>query len=260
MDALKKIGLQRPEMFFDECSYALSEYRDISIKKGWVHLIGFGFDGTACFRKGARKGPKEIREASYHIETYSPYLDRDTRDIDFIDLGDLPVENSGDITSNWQNASDRFFSLLEEGNNLPDAKFLTLGGEHSISYAPIVSYLRAYPSLCLLHLDAHGDLRSGYQGFKYSHASLIRRVWEHFRKKHLLIQYGIRSGTREEYNFMKNKGTLMRSLNEFIETVKNIPSKRPIYLTLDLDYFDPAYLPGTGTPEPGGKTFIPLSN
>ena len=240
--------LQLPELLFD----GSSERR--SLKRGWPHLIGFGFDGTACFRKGSRYGPDEIREASYHIETYSPYLDRDTTEVDFIDLGNLPVGYSGDITS-WASASGHFFSLLEEGSILQDTKFLTLGGEHSISYAPIVCYLQTYPSLVLLHLDAHGDLRSDYQGFKYSHASLIRRVWEHFGNGHQLVQYGIRSGSKEEYDFMRKEGTLKRSRNEFIETVIDIPSDRPIYLTLDLDYFDPAYLPGTGTPEPGGEDF-----
>ena len=224
------------------------------LKEGWVHLIGFGFDGTACFRKGSRKGPEEIREASHNIETYSPYLDRDITEVDFVDLGDIPVGYPGDLAS-LANASDHVFSLLEEGRVLKNSKFLTLGGEHSISYAPIVCYLQAYPSLMLLHLDAHGDLRPDYQGFKYSHASLIRRVWEHFETGHQMIQYGIRSGTKEEYDFMRQKGTLKRSCDEFIETVINIPTDRPIYLTLDLDYFDPAYLPGTGTPEPGGEDF-----
>ncbi|MCY4523167.1 MAG: agmatinase, partial [Halobacteriovoraceae bacterium] len=237
--------LRKPSIFFDGSD------KDNSLKKGLVHLIGFGFDGTACFRKGARHGPMEIRNASYNIETYSPYLDRDTTEVDFVDLGDLPVKNSRDAASDWQKANDVFSPWLEKGMEL-SVKFLTLGGEHSVSYAPIVSYLRKYPDLVLLHLDAHGDFRDGYQGFKYSHASLMRRVWEHFGKGHRLIQYGIRSGTREEYRFMREKETLKYSLNEFIESVLDISSEHPVYLTLDLDYFDPAYFPGTGTPEPGG--------
>lgn len=240
--------LQRPEILFDG-----SEWGE-SLKEGCIHLMGFGFDGTACFRKGSRKGPCEIREASYNIETYSPYLDRDTSEIHFVDLGNIPVKSSGD-TASFTNACDYIFSLMEEGRVLKDTKFLTLGGEHSISYAPIACYLKAYPSLILLHLDAHADLRPNYQGFKYSHASLMRRVWEHFKAGHQLIQYGIRSGTREEYHFMQKEGTLKQSRNEFIESVIDIPSDRPVYLTLDLDYFDPAYLPGTGTPEPGGEDF-----
>ena len=76
-------------------------------------------------------------------------------------------------------------------------KVMTLGGEHSISYAPIVKYLNQYPDLVLVHLDAHADLRDGFTGFHYSHASIIRRALDHFGPNHELIQYGIRSGTRE---------------------------------------------------------------
>ena len=240
--------LYRPDILFDGCS------EEASLKEGQIHLLGFGFDGTASFRKGSRLGPSEIREASYNIETYSPYLNRDTTEVDFIDLGDIPVGYADD-SATYARACGHIFSLLEEGRVLKNNKILTLGGEHSISYAPIVCYLQAYPNLTVLHLDAHADLRASYQGFKYSHASLIRRIWEHFKHGHQLIQYGIRSGTREEYHFMQKEGTLKRSLNEFIESVIDIPADRPIYLTLDLDYFDPAYLPGTGTPEAGGEDF-----
>jgi agmatinase len=134
-------------------------------------------------------------------------------------------------------------------------KFIVLGGEHSISYGPIVRYLEQYPDMVLLHLDAHADLRDGYLEEKYSHASIIRRVLDHFTDKNTLIQYGIRSSPREEFNWMKENGTLMQSLKECCEKLEAIPDSRPIYLTLDLDFFDPAYMPGTGTPESGGEDF-----
>ena len=222
-----------------------------------VYLIGFGFDGTACFRKGTRKGPQAIRDNSFGIEAYSPYLDLDLEEYDhFYDLGDLPILETENQEEIWSHASDGFYKLFSNKNlEEENIRVVTLGGEHSISYAPIKTYLEQYKDLVLIHLDAHADLRDGYEGYHYSHASIIRRALDHFTNKHQLIQYGIRSGTKEEYDWMKEHKTLCTSLDEFIQRVKEIPSNRPVYLTLDLDYFDPSFFPGTGTPEPGGETF-----
>ena len=145
--------------------------------------------------------------------------------------------------------------MHEKEHILKGAKVLTLGGEHSISYAPISLYLKAFPDLVLIHLDAHADLRDGYEGYHYSHASIIRRALDHFKEGHSLIQYGIRSGTKEEYDWMREHKTIKTSREDFLESIRNIDPKRPVYLTLDLDYFDPAYMPGTGTPEAGGEDF-----
>jgi agmatinase len=227
------------------------------IRANTTHLIGFEFDGTACFRKGTVQGPNAIREVSEGIESYSPYLDRETTALSpIVDLGNLPVGKSNDVDANWQKATDAFFSITE-GIDLKahGVRFLTLGGEHSISYAPIATYLKNFPDLVLLHLDAHADLRDGYLGHHFSHASIIRRSLDHFGPGHQLIQYGIRSGTKEEYQWMREHGTQRTSLEDFLESVRAIDPQRPIYLTLDLDYFDPAYVPGTGTPEAGGETF-----
>jgi len=222
-----------------------------------THIIGFGYDGTACFRKGTRNGPDGLRAVSQDIESYSPYLDVDVHEQnDFYDLGNLQLGTSDDEEQQWQHATDdfdRIFNTVDLAQH--NIRVLTLGGEHSISYAPIRKYLAQYPDLVLLHLDAHADLRDGFLGYHYSHASIIRRSVDHFGPGHQLIQYGIRSGTREEYQWMKKNGTVRTSRKDFLESVAAIPADRPIYLTLDLDYFDPAFLPGTGTPEPGGEDF-----
>lgn len=216
-----------------------------------THILGFCFDGTTSFRPGARFGPSAIREASYGLEDYSPYLDRDTQDYHIVTMGDLPT-----YPSKWH-LSNEFFMEMTEGLDFKQdqIKWLVLGGEHSISYGPIVRHLEHYPDLAILHLDAHTDLRDGYLEEKYSHASIIRRVLDHFTPANTLIQYGIRSGPRQEFNWMKENGTLMSSLKECCEKLEAIPDTRPIYLTLDLDFFDPAYFPGTGTPETGGEDF-----
>ncbi len=225
-------------------------------KKG-THLVGFGFDGTACFRKGARLGPSAIREASYGVETFSPYLNLDLDDTDKLyDLGDLDLGNSSSPEEKWKKGNQELSKLWDKINLKSDEiRLLTLGGEHSISYAPIKKYLEDYSDLLLIHLDAHADLRDGYEGFHYSHASIIRRALDHFGKGHELVQYGIRSGTKSEYKWMREKGTLQTSKEDFFSFIRSIPNERPLYLTLDLDYFDPSYFPGTGTPEPGGEDF-----
>ncbi|MCC5854610.1 MAG: agmatinase [Idiomarina sp.] len=223
---------------------------------GNTYLIGFGFDGTACFRKGTRFGPNGLRSVSEDIESYSPYQDDDLEEKEFFDLGNLQLGDSTDVERQWQHATDDFNRIFDPVDLAASKiKVLTLGGEHSISYAPIVKYLKQYPDLVLLHLDAHADLRDGFTGYHYSHASIIRRALDHFGPKHELIQYGIRSGTREEYQWMRENKTIRTSRKDFLESVAAIPADRPIYLTLDLDYFDPSFLPGTGTPEPGGEDF-----
>lgn len=221
-----------------------------------TYLVGFGFDGTACFRKGTRYGPDGLRAVSEDIESYSPYLDRDLEDYRFYDLGNLQLGENPDVEAQWHYASDDFNRLFADCDLASDQiKIMTLGGEHSISYAPIVRYLQQYPDLVLLHLDAHADLRDGFEGYHFSHASVIRRVWEHFGPEHQLIQYGVRSGTREEYQWMRQQQTQRTSRQDFLRSVAAIAAERPVYLTLDLDYFDPSFMPGTGTPEPGGEDF-----
>lgn len=232
-----------------------------------INMIGFEFDGTACFRKGTRLGPNALRDVSDGIESYSPYLNIDLEDFNFYDLGNLCIANYPSTTeansveqqlieAQWQSATNDFNTLFKDLNlNTNEIKIMTLGGEHSISFAPINKYLTDFHDLVLIHLDAHADLRNGYLGHHYSHASIIRRVLDKFGSHHELIQYGIRSGTKVEYQWMKDNGTLIHNRQQFLQKIEAIASDRPIYLTLDLDYFDPSFFPGTGTPEPGGEDF-----
>lgn len=222
-----------------------------ALYKNSTHIMGFCFDGTTSFRPGARFGADAIREASFGLETYSPYLDLDIEDFSIVDCGNLPI-----YPSKWKITNDYFHGITKDLRLKDDnIKFLVLGGEHSISYGPIRLCLDQYEDLVVLHLDAHTDLRDGYLDEKFSHAAIIRRIYDHMTSKNTLIQYGIRSGLKEEFEFMREKKTLKTSLEELTATLEALPNTRPIYLTLDLDFFDPAYLPGTGTPEAGGETF-----
>ncbi|NKB46620.1 MAG: agmatinase [Legionellales bacterium] len=224
-------------------------------QKAWLpattHILGIEFDGTTSFRPGARFGPNAIRSTAKNLEDYSPYLDRELDPDGAVDMGNLPFYPSRQDL--LHQAFDQLTQSLDwVGQRL---KLLTLGGEHSISWMPITHYLRQYPDLLLIHLDAHADLRDGYLGDKFSHACVIRRVLDHFGAQHQLMQYGIRSGTRAEFEFMRHQHTLRTSLTQFCQDLQQVADSRPIYLTLDLDFFDPAYLPGTGTPEAGGENF-----
>jgi len=263
MDLIKAINIDlNPATMGFECALEKT-----GVFSNTIHLIGFEFDGTACFRKGTKDGPSALRDVSDGIESYSPYLDGDIDGVSFVDLGNLVLHNLDELPelttaapefleSMWQKGTDDFFTLFADVDLVKDnVKVMTLGGEHSISYAPIKTYLEQYDDLALVHLDAHADLRDGYLGYHYSHASIIRRVVDHFGPKHELIQYGIRSGTKDEYVWMNDNKSLIKDRASFLKKIESIPDDRPIYLTLDLDYFDPSYFPGTGTPEPGGEDF-----
>lgn len=222
-----------------------------AIFKNTTHIMGFCFDGTTSFRPGARFGADAIRDASFGLETYSPYLDKDLDDYNIVDCGNLPI-----YPSKWRITNDYFHGITKDLNLQKDKiKFLIFGGEHSISYGPIRLALENYEDLVVIHLDAHTDLRDGYLEEKFSHASIIRRIWDHMDNKNELMQYGIRSGLKDEFEFMKKHNTLSQSLEDLLHKINGLSSTRPIYLTLDLDFFDPAYLPGTGTPEAGGENF-----
>lgn len=221
------------------------------IQKPGAYLLGIGYDGSTSYRPGTRFAPEYIRLASNNLESYSPYLDKDLHDYSIFDLGDLPTYPT------------RFDLIQQEFSNLTQhislvnqqVKLLTVGGEHSISYMPIKKYLEEYPELTILHLDAHADLREEYLGNPHSHACIIRRITEHMGEGHQLIQYGIRSGTKEEFQWMRQHKTRMHSLNECLNNLIELSCSTPVYLTLDLDFFDPSELPGTGTPEAGGESF-----
>ena len=231
------------------CSREVSSYQGPG-----TYLIGLAFDGTACFRKGACGGPRAIRLVSEGIEDYSPTLDKSLLQLqNFYDLGDIdPGEVQGDTALS---AMEQDYNQRLAEWDFGATKMITLGGEHSVSLIPLKLYLQHYPDLLVIHLDAHADLRDGYQGFHYSHASVIYRMLEHFGDGHELVQYGIRSGTRGEYHLMRERKTLCQSREEFFERILSVAPERPIYLTFDLDYFDPGIFPGTGTPEPGGEDF-----
>lgn len=212
-----------------------------------IVLWGIPLDETTSFRRGTCFGPEKIRWASYGLETYSPLLDADLSDISFFDAGDIILPR-GKLEDSLKRVEKLAFEFLKRGY-----KLIALGGEHLISLPLIKAAFKLIPDLKVVQLDAHADLRDIYLGNKLSHASVIKRICEFLPAKNI-YQIGIRSGTREEFAFAKkNTNFFPFDLKKALEALKEI-RKDPLYLTIDIDVLDPAFAPGTGTPEPGGIT------
>ena len=209
-----------------------------------VGLFGVPYDGTTSFRPGTRFGPAAIREVSNGLETYCPQLNLDLEDLAFADLGavDIPFGAPEPVVAMVRKATT---AVLGQG-----LKPLMLGGEHSISCGAVAAVAERYPDLLLVQLDAHADLRDEWLGARHSHACAMRRCLEVLPSGDLL-QLAIRSGTKEEFSELQRTGRRMANVAALGEALASAQG-RPIYLTVDLDWFDPAVLPGTGTPEPGG--------
>lgn len=211
-------------------------------------IFGAPYDGTTSNRPGARFAGKAIRAESFGIETYSPYQDKDLSEISVFDAGELELpfgaaEPVLDIISG-------FVENVLTDNKLP----VMLGGEHLVTLGAFRAVYKKYPDVCIIHFDAHSDLRDDYLGQKLSHASVLRRCWELIGDERI-FQFGIRSGDREEFLWGKNHVFTQKfNLNHLFETAEKLKGK-PVYFTLDLDVLDSSLFPATGTPEAGGIDF-----
>jgi len=214
-----------------------------------IGIFGVNYDGTCSFKPGARFGPEAIRQVSICLETYCPKLDKDLKDVMYVDFGSILID---------KNDSKSVIESVKSATNYLISKSLSpimLGGEHSITRGAIEALVKKYPDLILIQLDAHADLRESYIGNKHSHACTMKRCLEVLPEKKIL-QIGIRSGTKEEFQFMNDNNQLVNFLpggnTQELKKALLPYSNSPIYLTIDLDWFDPSLLAGTGTPEPGG--------
>jgi agmatinase len=178
------------------------------------------------------------------LETYSPELDAELLGSVVRDLGDLELR-LGSTERVLADIGAAAREISQSGQRL-----LCLGGEHLVTYPLVEACVEHHAGLTLLHFDAHADLREDYIGETLSHATTLRRCidavgWERVR------QFGIRSGTRFEFAWMKKHQTLFPTDPEGVRRALS-GSEGPLYLSVDLDLFDPSCMPGTGTPEPGG--------
>ncbi len=215
-----------------------------------VVVIPFGLEKTVSYGSGTRNGPREIINASHQVELYDEELNCEPHKK--IGIKTLkPFKISKDIKKALKKMSDINENVIKKGI-FP----LTLGGEHSITPGCIAPFAKKYENLCLLHFDAHADLRDSYNGEKYSHASAIRRCLDH--KNISIISFGIRNISKSEVSYLKKNSNRIKifwakdkkkwNLNSFKKLIKN----KTIYLTFDVDGLDSSIMPATGTPEPGG--------
>ncbi|WP_202079731.1 agmatinase [Caldalkalibacillus salinus] len=212
-------------------------------------IYGMPMDYTASFRPGSRFGPARIREVSLVLEEYSPYLDRNLDSVRYFDAGDIPLAFGN---------PERSLSLISDyvRKVVSDDKFpLGLGGEHLVTWPVIQEMYKKHDDLAIIHIDAHTDLRSDYEGEPLSHATPIRKACDLLGPENV-YSFGIRSGMQEEFQYARESGMHLYKFDVLEPLKKILPSLagRPVYVTIDIDVLDPAAAPGTGTAEPGGIT------
>ena len=213
-------------------------------------VIPFGLEKTVSYGSGTKNGPKEIIKASHQVELYDEELNCEPyKKIGIKTLKPFKID---------KNIKIALKKISDINSKILDKKLfpITFGGEHSITPGCIAPFAKKFKKICLLHFDAHADLRESYNGEKFSHASAIKRCLDH--KNVSVISFGIRNISSSEIPFLKKNSKRINifwakdkakwNLTKFKKLIKN----KTVYLTFDVDGFDSSIMPATGTPEPGG--------
>ena len=220
------------------------------ISKKRVVVVPFGLEKTVSYGGGTKNGPKEIIKASHQVELYDEELNCEP----YKKIG-IKTLRPFKINKDIRKALSKMSKINKE---ILDKKLfpMTFGGEHSITPGCIAPFVKKYKDICLLHFDAHADLRESYNGEKFSHASAIKRCLDYSNVS--LISFGIRNISKSEIPFLKKNSSRINifwakdknkwNLNKFKKLIKN----KTVYLTFDVDGLDSSIMPATGTPEPGG--------
>ena len=218
-----------------------------TLSKALFVVVPVPYDLTSTYQSGSRRGPSAIIEASTNMELYDEELKKETYLAGIHTT--LPVAIDARGPKNMISSVRKKIATIAGLNKIP----VMLGGEHSISYGAVQAMKEKYPDLSVLQLDAHADLRDSYQGSPYNHACVARRIAEICP----LIQVGIRSMSKEEAEFLPQSKVKSYSADftfankDWCELVcKDLHGD--IFITIDLDVFDPSIMSSTGTPEPGG--------
>ncbi len=215
-------------------------------------LVGAPLDVTASYRPGTRFAPASIRQAACNIEFYSLRSGLDFEDVGVRDLGDIAI-SPGVVEDNLERIAKVSREIIEGGGRL-----ILLGGEHLVTYGVMRGLLKFKP--CLLYLDAHFDLRNEYLGLKLSHASTLRRIVELLGPDRVFV-VGVRAFTKSELEYATKHGIRhvtpiqlrLLGLREVARRIKSwMNTCETLYLSVDMDVFDPAYAPGVSNPEADG--------
>lgn len=226
---------------------------ETSWPKAKVAILPVPYESTITYGGGTSKGPAAIIEASRHVELWDSELGRDISKLGFFTLPELEPDMSGP-----QAQIKRVEYTV--ANILKDKKWpLVLGGEHSITPGVVAALKKHYKNLSVLQIDAHTDLRDEYQGSRWSHACAMKRVYDLGVP---VVAVGIRSVSEDDVQFIKKA-----RLSDRIFAAPEIPIAKvlkglsdQVYITVDVDGFDPSIMPGTGTPEPGGLGWYQVIN
>ena len=215
-----------------------------------VIVVPFGLEKTISYGSGTNKGPEEIIKASHQVELFDEDLNKEPyKFIGIKTLKPFPIKkNIIDALKQIENIN----KLILDNKKFP----LILGGEHSLTAGAIRPFTKKFKEICLLHFDAHADLRNSYNGNKFSHASAIRRCLDNHNIS--VVSFGIRNISLNEIPFLKKNKKRIKifwakdkskwDLNKFKKIIRN----KKVYITFDVDGLDSSLMPATGTPEPGG--------
>jgi agmatinase len=219
-------------------------------------VLPIPYDGTVSFQVGTRNGPRAILTASHQVELFDEEYRREFHQKGIATLAPLAPEMAGPdkMHEAVYRAARR---IVRDGKTL-----IGLGGEHSITSGLVRAVKEKYRRLTVLQIDAHADLRDEYEGTPYSHASVMRRVFDLGVN---VVGVGFRNYSREEHRWMQKRKIAPitpRQIREDPDWILNAVDRltENVFVTIDIDGFDPAYAPGTGTPEPGGLDWFQVND
>ena len=226
-------------------------------------VLPIPYEGTVSYGRGTSAGPEAILKASSQVELY----DQELRG-EFFKVGIFTAQHLDCNAPTSQQLQEQITSAASKFH--ADDKFvLALGGEHTVSVGLVKAAAQRYPDLSVLHLDAHADLRDSYQQNKYSHACVLRRIWD---LSIPTVSVGVRSYCTQESQLIEASPERLVSAREVARARTHRPTRRhwmdqvlaglsdTVYVTLDVDVFDPSQAPGTGTPEPGGLDWYEVTS
>lgn len=234
---------------YEPWKFAFSAETDFeNIEENSFGIIGVPFDSTTSYHSGSRLGPIVVREASFSFEKYNTVFNKDLSTT-FYDFGDVNVI-PGNCEATCRIVEDTVCEMLDL-----NIKPIIIGGEHSASIGAIKALIDKYEKFTIVHLDAHRDLAFEFIGERFSHATVMRRAHELGVD---LVQIGIRSSSEDEEIFVKSTYNIqtfktndakkhMDAIEYYLTNIEG-----PIYISVDMDVFDPAIAPDVGNPTPSG--------
>jgi agmatinase len=236
------------EKIFSFCEdYTFCGLENKNYKKAKVVFLPIPFEATVYWKGGTKEGPKKIIEASRHLELYDEEIKKEIVEFGFFTFPEFEIKKESPRKAIFQ-----IEKIVEK--TIRDKKFpVILGGEHLITLGSVLAFKKFYQkrNFSILVFDAHCDMRENFEGTKFHHATVMRRLAKDLKLK--ITQVGVRSLSKEEAEFIKKAKNVDVFFGKNFNAENLIKTLREnVYLSLDVDVFDPSQVPSVGTPEPGG--------